>query len=124
MNRTAKEGRSVTIKAVLAGVAVADFDSARSWYERLLERPPDVIPMDGLAEWYFPETGAIQLIHDADRAGRALLTVEVDDLQDEVSSLEGRGLGPGAIDDTTSDKVKFAAITDPEGNTITLVEEQ
>jgi hypothetical protein len=114
----------VSIKGVLAGVAVADFDSARSWYERLFGRPADETPMEGLAEWYFPGTGAIQLIHDADRAGRALLTVEVDDLQDEVSSLEERGLGPGAIDDTTSDKVKFAAIADPEGNTITLVEEQ
>jgi catechol 2,3-dioxygenase-like lactoylglutathione lyase family enzyme len=113
----------VSIKGVLAGVAVSDFDSARSWYERLLGRPPDEAPMDGLAEWLFPETGAIQLIHDPERAGRALLTVEVDDLQAEVGLLEERGLTPDAIDDTTSDKVKFAAIADPEGNTITLVEE-
>ena len=34
---------------VLAAVAVADIDSARSWYNRLLGRPPDAVPMDSLA---------------------------------------------------------------------------
>jgi glyoxylase I family protein len=60
------------IRQVLAGIAVADFDSALSWYERLLGRPADDLPMDGSAEWHFTETGMIQVIHDADRAGSAL----------------------------------------------------
>lgn len=40
--------------AVLAGIAVADFDAAVSWYERLLGRPADDLPMGGLAEWHSP----------------------------------------------------------------------
>jgi catechol 2,3-dioxygenase-like lactoylglutathione lyase family enzyme len=112
------------IKDVLAGIAVADFESALAWYERLLGRPADEIPMDGLGEWHFAETGWIQLIHDADRAGNALLTLQVDDLEGYVALLEERGLAPGPIDDTTSDSVLFAAIADPEGNTITLVEQR
>jgi hypothetical protein len=40
------------VNRVLAGVAVADVDSAIRWYERLLGRPADALPMDGLAEWY------------------------------------------------------------------------
>lgn len=80
--------------------------------------------MDGLAEWHFAETGSIQVIRDADRAGSALLTLSVDDLKREVAVHEEQGLTPEAIDDTTSDKVLFAAITDPEGNTITLVEQR
>ena len=38
--------------------------------------------------------------------------------------LRERGLDPDAADDQTSDKVLFATVTDPEGNTITLVEER
>jgi catechol 2,3-dioxygenase-like lactoylglutathione lyase family enzyme len=114
----------LAVNNVLAGIAVADLDSALAWYERLLGRPADEFPMDGLAEWHYAETGWIQLIRDADRAGNALLTLVVDDLEGYVAVLEERGLAPGAIDDTTSDIVLFAAITDPEGNTITLVEQR
>jgi glyoxylase I family protein len=112
------------IETVMAGIAVADFDAAVTWYERLLGRRADDLPMDGLAEWHFPETGVIQVIHDADRAGSALLTLSVDDLEAHVAGLEERGLTPGAIDDKTSDKVLFATIADPEGNAITLVEQR
>jgi hypothetical protein len=80
--------------------------------------------MEGLAEWHFAETGVIQVIHDAGRAGNALLTLSVDDLATHVAALEKRGLAPGAIDDTTSDKVLIATIADPEGNTVTLVEQR
>jgi hypothetical protein len=112
------------VNRVLAALAVADVDSALGWYERLLGRPADALPMEGLAEWHFPQSGAIQLVEDADRAGRSLLTLEVDDLNRELLTLRERGLDPGPMDDTTSDKVLFAAVTDPEGNAITLVEQR
>ena len=112
------------VTQVLAGIAVADHDRARAWYERMLGRPPDARPMDGLAEWHYPGTGSIQVVEDADHAGNSLLTLTVDDLREHVAGLEQEGLAPGAIDDTTSDKVLFATIADPEGNTITLVEER
>jgi predicted enzyme related to lactoylglutathione lyase len=70
------------------------------------------------------DTGSIQLIRDAERAGNALLTLSVDDLREHVAVLEQRGLTPGAIDDTSSEIVLFASITDPEGNAITLVEQR
>jgi hypothetical protein len=112
------------IDAVLAGVAVADFDAALAWYERLLGRPADRRPMAGLAEWHFPEAGVIQVIQNADRAGSALLTLSVSDLEAYVAGVKERGLAPSAIDDTTSDKVLFATIADEEGNSVTLVEQR
>ena len=72
----------------------------------------------------FPQTGVIQVIDDADRAGSSLLTLSVDDLEAQVAGLEERGLTPSAIDETTSDKVLIATIADAEGNTITLVEQR
>jgi hypothetical protein len=112
------------ITRVLAAVAVADIDSARSWYNRLLGRPPDAVPMDSLAEWHFPQNGMIQLVEDVERGGRSLLTLVVDDLKRELVALRNRGLEPGAMDDTTSDKVMFATVMDPDGNVITLVEQR
>jgi hypothetical protein len=107
---------------VLAALAVADVDSSIPWYESLLGRPADALPMDGLAEWHYPQSGVIQLVQDGDRAGRSLLTLHVDDLRRELIALGERGLEPGTMDETTSDKVMFATVTDPEGNEITLVE--
>jgi predicted enzyme related to lactoylglutathione lyase len=112
----------MSVNRVLAGLAVADVDSALGWYERLLGRPADVRPMEGLAEWHFSESGVIQLVEDAERAGRSLPTLSVDDLNRELAGLRERGLDPGTMDDTTSDKVLFATVTDPDGNAITLVE--
>jgi hypothetical protein len=48
----------------------------------------------------------------------------VDDLKEELAGLRERALDPGAMDDTTSDKVVFATVTDPEGNAITQVEQR
>lgn len=109
---------------VLAALAVADVDAALAWYERLLGRPADARPMGSLAEWHVPPGGVIQVVGDGERAGRSLLTLAVDDLSRELVVMRERGLDPGAMDDTTSEKVRFATVSDPEGNAITLVEER
>jgi catechol 2,3-dioxygenase-like lactoylglutathione lyase family enzyme len=115
---------SADLERILAGLPVADVDAAVDWYEQLLGRPVGARPMDGLAEWHFAERGSIQLIEDAERAGRGLLTLSVGDLRRHVGELRSRGLTPGPIDDQTSEKLLFATIADPEGNTITFVEER
>jgi glyoxylase I family protein len=114
----------VSVNRVLAGVAVADVDAALSWYARLFGRPADARPMEGLAEWHVAGGGALQVIARADRAGRSLLTLDVEDLAHELAAMRERGLDAGALDDTTSDKVLIATTTDPDGNEITLVEQR
>jgi predicted enzyme related to lactoylglutathione lyase len=114
----------MSVNRVLAGVAVADVEAAVQWYERLFGRSPDALPMEGLAEWHLPAGGVVQLVASADRAGRSLLTLDLDDLEQELAAMQGRGLDAGAVDDTTSDKVLIATTTDPEGNEITLVQQR
>jgi predicted enzyme related to lactoylglutathione lyase len=109
---------------VLAGIAVADVDTALPWYERIFGRPADALPMEGLAEWHVPSGGVVQLVLDAERAGRSQLTLDIDDLEHELAAIAGRGLDIGLLDDTTSDKVLIAEATDPEGNAITLVQQR
>jgi predicted enzyme related to lactoylglutathione lyase len=112
------------VNRVLAGVALTDVDAALPWYERLFGRPADALPMAGLAEWHVPSGGVVQLVASAERAGRSLLTLDLDDLERELAAMRERGLDAGALDDTTSDKVLIATAIDPEGNSITLVEQR
>jgi hypothetical protein len=44
----------VKVNNVLAGIVVADVDTAADWYTRLFGRGPDAHPMPGLVEWHFP----------------------------------------------------------------------
>jgi hypothetical protein len=110
----------MAINRVLAVIPVADFAAALAWYERLLGRPADIVPMEGLAEWHITETGGIQVLHDAEHAGTALLTLTVDDLDALVASLAAKDFPVGGI--TTGVVARFASITDAEGNTVTFAE--
>ena len=70
----------MAIDKVLADVAVDDFALALTWYERLLGRPADAAPMDGLAEWHLAEGGGIQVSDYADRAGSSNVTLVMSSL--------------------------------------------
>jgi catechol 2,3-dioxygenase-like lactoylglutathione lyase family enzyme len=102
---------------VFAGIAVADYPAARAWYERLLGRAPDMLPHDAEAAWQLTDSGWIYVVADAERAGRALVTVLVDDL-DEIT---GNELAGGPVE-TVPGKFRRVAITDPEGNRVTFAQ--
>lgn len=108
------------ITSVMANVTVADFDGGLDWYERFFGRPADRRPMDGLAEWQLTETGVVQLVHDRDRGGSALLTLGVEDLDGTIAELARRGLTVGEV--IRGVVARIASISDPEGNTITFAE--
>jgi predicted enzyme related to lactoylglutathione lyase len=109
------------ISKVWAGIAVADLEGAKVWYETLFGRPPDAEPMPGLIEWHAPG-GVVQVVLDQSRAGGSLATVWVSDARKTLDDLAARG-GPSVdLDDSTSDKVLFATVIDPDGNAISVVE--
>ena len=112
----------MAVNHVFAGIPVADYDPALAWYERLLGRPPDIIVTDNEAVWQVADRGWIYVVADANRARNALLTLLVDDLEDQVAALTDRGLAPGAID-TVPGVVRKAVMIDPEGNMITFGED-
>jgi catechol 2,3-dioxygenase-like lactoylglutathione lyase family enzyme len=77
----------LAVSHVFAGIPVADYDAALAWYERLLGRPPDVIVTDKEAMWQVADRGWIYVVGDTKRAGNALLTLLVDNLEDHVAEL-------------------------------------
>jgi len=109
-----------------AGVAVADFAAMLPWYERLMGKPPDFFPQEGEAVWRVAEHAWIYVVathHEgaAGRAGKALLTLLVDDLDDHVARLAERGLPVGPVD-LMPGAARKAVISDPEGNRITFAQ--
>lgn len=114
------------ITNVLAVVTVTDFDAARIWYERLLGRPADRLPMAGCAEWQITANGGLQVVRNAGRAGKAFVTLGVVDLEGHLAYLAGRGLAAGAITEGKTESgqpLRTASINDPDGNLITFGEE-
>jgi predicted enzyme related to lactoylglutathione lyase len=109
----------VGINDVFAGVPVADYESAVAWYERLFGRAPDFFPHDHEAVWQGAGNGWVYVVEDAERAGRALLTFLVDDLDEQLAGLAERGIEADPVD-TLPGKVRRASITDTDGNKITF----
>lgn len=112
----------MAIYSVLAGIAVNDFTSALTWYERLFGRAADAAPMEGLAEWHFSEYGGIQLIHDEDCAGSSYVTLVVNSLDDQLTALKAEGIPVGPTQGTPG-LVKATTVIDPEGNRVTFAED-
>lgn len=116
----------VTALSVFAAVPVSDLDSSISWYTRLIGREPDSRPMDGLADYFLasdrdPDRGTLQLLVDVKRAGGGLVTINVADAHAVAGALTENGIEI-SVDDTTSAKVLFGTVLDPDGNAITIVE--
>ena len=112
----------LTIKHVFAGIAVAGYDSAFAWYTRFFGRSPDVVVTENEAMWQVTETGWIYVVGDSNRAGKAMLTLLVDDVENHVAELGERRLAPGTIE-TVPGLYRKAVISDPEGNMISLGED-
>ena len=84
----------MAITEFFAGVAVADFRAMLPWYERLFGKPPDFFPHESEAVWRVIDHAWVYIVADAERAGRALLTVLVDDLDALVAAIADRGIEP------------------------------
>jgi len=111
----------VPFSYLFAGVPVADYVSSRGWYELLLGRPPDRFPTENEAVWQLTDSGLIYVVGDVRRAGRALLALAVDDLDEHVAQLAQRGLQTGPIE-TEPGQFRRVVIADPDGNKISLFE--
>ncbi|WND33066.1 VOC family protein [Streptomyces sp. BB1-1-1] len=109
------------VARVLMVAPVGDVDEAVAWYERLLSRPADTRPMPSLADWHLTSGGWLQVFEAPERAGSSLLNLEVPDLDAALAGLVERGLTAGPVQ-TGGERTRFAALDDPDGNRITLLE--
>lgn len=115
----------MAVTEFFAGVAVADFGAALAWYERLFGKPPESFPHEAEAVWRVTDHAWVYVVaverSVAERAGGALLTILVDDLEDQVARLAERELPAGSID-VMPGAARKVEISDPEGNRITFAQ--
>jgi catechol 2,3-dioxygenase-like lactoylglutathione lyase family enzyme len=107
----------LAINVLFAGIAVADLDAAIEWYQRLLGGPPDMTPNEIERTWKLTDESWIYVVTDPERAGKALVTVMVDDLDERVASIEQRGIESGEFQQI-NEKTRKVEFVDPEGNRI------
>ena len=86
------------VTEVFAGIAVRDRDAAIEFNERLLGAPPTMLPNDDEAAWRLTGGGWLYVLRDADRAGRAVVTLLVDDLDQRLAAAAARGIKLGAVE--------------------------
>ena len=107
------------VTEVFAGIPVRDRDAAIQFYERLLGSPPTMLPNDEEAAWQLTGGGWLYVLRDADRAGRAVVTLLVDDLDERLAAAAARGIELGPVT-TVAVSVRSSWITDPDGNRLQI----
>ena len=108
-------------EVLFAGVATAELHGAMRWYEAVLGRPADITVHDDEVMWRISDGGWLYLLQDAARAGQALVTISVADLDQAVADIAARGVDVPPIE-TIPGAGRKAPFTDPEGNLVALIE--
>src|SRR6266851_2029426 len=101
----------------LAQPAIRRNRRALMWYERLLGSEPAFSPNATEAVWELAEHRYLYTEELPERAGHALHTVFVDDLDERVQSIGARGIEP-ASQETYGNGVRKVIYRDPDGNEI------
>jgi len=102
---------------LFAGLPVSDYQRALAWYERLLGSAPAFLPHATEAVWELAEHRYLYIEELPERAGHALQTVFVDNLDERVDSISARGIEP-AVRETYENGVRKMIYRDPDGNEI------
>ncbi len=79
---------------LFAGIPVADYAAALSWYERLLGSPPTFFPHDTEAVWELAEHRYVYIVQKPEHAGHAMHALFIDDLDTYVAQIAYQGLDP------------------------------
>lgn len=105
---------------LFAVISVTDLDNAVTWYERFFSRPPDVTieGVEHLRRLF--DKGYVVLLVEPEHAGHSLLTVLVDDADEEADALRDRGLDVGPIE-VIRDVERKAPLVDPDGNAVSVI---
>lgn len=102
---------------LFAGIPVTDYAAALPWYEKLLGGPPSFLPHETEAVWEMAEHRSVYIVQLPERAGNAVLTLFVDDLDARIGQIAERGLEP-AQRETYGNGVRKITFRDADGNEI------
>jgi predicted enzyme related to lactoylglutathione lyase len=104
---------------LFAGIPVTDYAAALPWYEQFFGAHPSFLPHDTEAVWELAEHRYIYIVQEPHRAGNALVLSFVDDLDERIAEIAGRGIEPVQRETYGSGATKVV-YRDAEGNEISL----
>lgn len=102
---------------LFAGLPVSDYQRALVWYEQLLGSEPAFLPNETEAVWELAEHRYLYIEVLPERAGNALHTVFVDDLDERIQGMSARGI-EAVSRETYENGVRKVIYRDPDGNEI------
>jgi hypothetical protein len=81
----------MAVTHTFAGLPVAHYIPAYDWYARLLGRDADMFPHERECVWQLTATSSIYVAQDPERAGSAIVSLALDDLDDHERRLREAG---------------------------------
>jgi Glyoxalase-like domain len=102
---------------LFAGVPVSDYGRALRWYARLLGSGPSFLPSPTEAVWELADHRFLYIEERPERAGAAMHTLFVGDLDALVEEIAGRGIDP-VQRETYDNGVRKITYRDADGNEI------
>jgi predicted enzyme related to lactoylglutathione lyase len=115
------QAETMTTTVLFAGVPVADYSAAVEWYSTLLGRSPDIPVHSEEVMWKIAEGGWLYVLAYARRAGNALATICVADLDQTMAEITARGIASEPIE-PVGDAGRKAWVEDNDGNRIAFIE--
>jgi predicted enzyme related to lactoylglutathione lyase len=121
-SREEEQMANTNIKNIVAVLPVGDHQAAVAWYAQLLGREADLVPTDGVAEWQLTDTAWLQVGADPERSGSTTVVIGVHDLETQRAFCEKAGVPLGEVVEYP-DVIRMAETADPDGNTVTFVQD-
>ena len=111
----------IKINNLVSVFQVSDIEQSLEWYKKWLGEP-DVIPMEGIAEYKLSQNAWLQLSCDEEKGQeKSAIVLGVEDVNMAKRTLEECGIETGKIVDY--EVVLIFDIFDIDGNKITLAQE-
>jgi catechol 2,3-dioxygenase-like lactoylglutathione lyase family enzyme len=111
----------VDVTHTFSGLPVADFPAAYDWYVRLLGRPADMFPHERECVWALTPTSSIYVVQDGERAGSALVTLALDDLNVHERRLDETGFT--FIEEAGGAAPRRLVVSDLDGNRLAFFQD-
>lgn len=111
----------MAVTYTFAGLPVADYAASYDWYVRLFGRAADMFPHEREAVWRMTPNSSVYVVEDAERAGRGLVTLALDDLDAHERRLGERGIA--YTERASGDGPRRLVIRDIDGNTLAFFED-
>lgn len=116
---------SLNINSVIAVLQVEDQEKAVEWYTNLLGREPDIIPMEGVAEWQLAENSWLQVTIDPanlELIGKSTVIIGVNNIEQQSNICDDAKIKHSEVVEYPG-VIKMFEVVDLDGNKIAFVED-